>query len=62
MLGEDVSLLESTFEVIGFFCLQQFAFVGLHRIFHHVICILYYDWPVVRIISFIHDETGKNLP
>ena len=33
-----VGLPESTFKVIGYFCLQQFAFVGLHRIYHHVYC------------------------
>ena len=61
--GEAVGFFESTFKVIGYFCLQQFAFVGLHRIYHHEMCILSYDydWPVVRLISFLHEETGKLL-
>ena len=29
---------------------------------HLVICMLSYDWPVVRLISFIHEETGKLFP
>ena len=52
----------STFEVIGYFCLQQFAFVGLHRIYYHVICILSYDWPVARFISFLREETDTLFP
>ena len=59
MSGEDVVLLESTFEVIGYFCLQQFAFVGLHRTYHRVICIMSYNWLAERLISFLHEETGK---
>ena len=39
MSGEGVGLLKSIFKVIGY-CLQQFAFVGLHSIYHHVICVL----------------------
>ena len=57
--GEGVGLLESTFEVIGYFCLQQFAFVGFRRIYYRVIRILSYDGPVARFISFLHEETGK---
>ena len=57
--GEGVGLLESTFKVIGYLCLQQFVFVGLHRIYYRVICILSYDWRVARLISFLHEETGK---
>ena len=60
MSGEGVGLLESTFKVIGHFCLQQFPFVGFHRIYHHVMCILSYDWPVVRLILFLYEETGKH--
>ena len=60
--GEGVGLLEATFEVIGYFCLQHFTFVGLHRIYHRVISILSYDWPVVWLISFLHEETDRLFP
>ena len=59
--GEGVGLLESTFNVTGNFCLMQLAFVVLHRIYQHVICKLSYDWPVVRLISFFHEEINSSL-
>ena len=57
-----LSLLELTFKVIGYFCLQQFAYVGLCRIYHNVVCILPYDWPVVLLISYLHEVMGKVFP
>ena len=60
--GEGVGLLESTFKVIRYFCLQQFTFVGLRRIYHHVMYMLSYDWSVLRLIPFLHEETGKLFP
>ena len=50
--GEGVHPLTSTLEVIGYFCLQQIALVGLQHIYHNV----------VRLHQFLHKETGKLFP